>query len=426
MHQRIWQLGRAALLVAGLTGPATAADYRLGMQDRLKVHSLEWPAIGGEYSVGPEGTVSLPLLGEVPASGLKPSALAQTIAQALRAKAGLNEIPNVSVEITQYRPFFVVGTVQRPGPYPFQPGMAVIHAISIAGGHFRAAELGAMRLERDAAVSAGDIQILTSKRQEQFARLLRIRAEIAGTADIMVDPNIQSAELARYVEQERAIMAARSKAFRDESENLDQQLKFLKDEIRSLEEQIAAEESQLQSNRRELDEVRSLIGRGLAPTQRQYLIERGVAQIEGKQRELESFISRARQTISRTELSKQALNNQRRSGLLVEQQQTEAQIAETDKRIQTARELQYEAEVITPGFAEQRAQDETVRFGYSLLRQESDGLREVPADELTAMQPGDIVKVQRVGRAVPPRAFAAPPGSTPPTDARSARAPAPM
>src|SRR5687768_6276910 len=73
-------LGTWGLLTAAslMVHDASASDYqyRLGAQDKLRVHVQEWPALAGEFTIGAEGAVSLPLVGEIPASGLRTSELA--------------------------------------------------------------------------------------------------------------------------------------------------------------------------------------------------------------------------------------------------------------------------------------------------------------------------------------------------------------
>jgi polysaccharide export outer membrane protein len=75
----------------------------------------------------------MPLLGSVPAAGLTPEKLQQNIATELESRTLLQK-PNVSVEITEYRPIFVLGEVNRPGEYPYKPGMTTLSAVSTAGG----------------------------------------------------------------------------------------------------------------------------------------------------------------------------------------------------------------------------------------------------------------------------------------------------
>ena len=128
----------------GLAGPVGSSDYALGSQDkiRLKVFEwrasrdeiFEWTAFNAEYTVGPAGKISLPLVGDVLAAGKSPSELSQAIGQALQTRIGLVEPPSISVEVVQFRPFYIVGDVDRPGEYAYRPGLTLLQAITIAGG----------------------------------------------------------------------------------------------------------------------------------------------------------------------------------------------------------------------------------------------------------------------------------------------------
>lgn len=112
---------------------AAPSAYRLGPGDVVRLITVGDDQLTGEFRVSDSGTIALPLLGGVLASGLTPDALAKWVAQAL-IRANLYTAPSVSVEITGYRPIFVLGEVSRPGQYPYQPGMTMVTAAAVAGG----------------------------------------------------------------------------------------------------------------------------------------------------------------------------------------------------------------------------------------------------------------------------------------------------
>jgi polysaccharide export outer membrane protein len=113
--------------------PGPAGPYRLGAGDALRVRIYDQPQLSGTYAIDDSGLVDLPLLGLVPAAGLSTDGLSQAIAAAL-VQQKLILHPSVAVEISQYRPFYILGEVNTPGQYPYRPGMTVLTAISIAGG----------------------------------------------------------------------------------------------------------------------------------------------------------------------------------------------------------------------------------------------------------------------------------------------------
>lgn len=147
-------------LTAGLAGcaqggdlpvlaSARSASYLLGIGDQVRVVTYGDEQLSDDYRVGDDGTIAVPLLGAMRAAGLSAGALGTSIAAALREHKVLRDA-SVTVEITAYRPIFVLGEVVRPGPYPFQPGMTMLTAATVAGGFtYRAVQDHAMVIRLD-------------------------------------------------------------------------------------------------------------------------------------------------------------------------------------------------------------------------------------------------------------------------------------
>ncbi|MBO0663772.1 polysaccharide export protein [Jiella sp. MQZ9-1] len=118
---------------AGLNQP-----YRLDSGDRLRVIVFGEDGLTNTYPVDKAGFVSLPLIGEVPARGRTAEQVQTEISQ--RYADGYLNKPNVTVQIEQYRPFFIMGEVTNGGQYSYVPGMTVQNAVAIAGGFTPRAE----------------------------------------------------------------------------------------------------------------------------------------------------------------------------------------------------------------------------------------------------------------------------------------------
>lgn len=115
------------------TGAVRAVpEYRLGAADKLRVNVFGEEALTGEFIVGGSGKVSLPLIGEVQAAGLTIGQFQEEIAQALR-QGYINE-PRVSAEVLNYRPFYILGEVNKPGEYPYTNNLTVLNAVATAEG----------------------------------------------------------------------------------------------------------------------------------------------------------------------------------------------------------------------------------------------------------------------------------------------------
>jgi polysaccharide export outer membrane protein len=94
---------------------------------------------GLEYKLGPGDKIRVTvfdeqqLSGEVKAGGLTPSEFKVAVEEQLTA-SGLVRQPKVSTDVVSYRPFFILGEVNKPGQYPYAIGLTVTKAVATAGG----------------------------------------------------------------------------------------------------------------------------------------------------------------------------------------------------------------------------------------------------------------------------------------------------
>ncbi|HCT40381.1 MAG TPA: capsular biosynthesis protein [Moraxellaceae bacterium] len=109
-----------------------SSDYKLGPGDRLGVTVFNEKELSLEVRLSDAGTLSYPLLGEIRAQGMTIGMLKQYLTEQLKSGYLIN--PQVYVTILEYRQFFVNGEVSKPGGFPYQPGLTVRKAISLAGG----------------------------------------------------------------------------------------------------------------------------------------------------------------------------------------------------------------------------------------------------------------------------------------------------
>jgi polysaccharide export outer membrane protein len=124
---------------APMPGPVVVAQpvaydsaYHLDAGDKLRVVVYGQEGLTNTYAIDAAGSITMPLIGAVPARGRTPAGLAAAITAKLRN--GYIRDPSVAVEIDSYRPFFILGEVQAPGQYPYVPNMTVESAVAIAGG----------------------------------------------------------------------------------------------------------------------------------------------------------------------------------------------------------------------------------------------------------------------------------------------------
>src|SRR5690606_19190632 len=107
--------------------------YMLDSGDRIRIIVYEQPELSHSYSVDPAGYIAFPLVGAVSARGATVKQIEKRLAEMLRK--GYLRDPDVSVEVEQYRPIFVMGEVGAAGQYSYVPSMTVQKAVAVAGGY---------------------------------------------------------------------------------------------------------------------------------------------------------------------------------------------------------------------------------------------------------------------------------------------------
>ena len=122
----------AAAYAAAPMPVAYDVSYKLDAGDKLRVVVYGQEGLTNTYAIDAAGSITMPLIGSVPARGRTPAGLAAEISAKLRN--GYIRDPSVAVEIDSYRPFFILGEVAAPGQYPYVPNMSVESAVAIAGG----------------------------------------------------------------------------------------------------------------------------------------------------------------------------------------------------------------------------------------------------------------------------------------------------
>jgi polysaccharide biosynthesis/export protein len=118
-----------------LTGPSVSvpADYVIGPEDVVGVMFWREPEMSGDVTVRPDGMISLPLLGDIRAVGLRPEALS---AEVQKAAGRYLSDANATIVVRQInsRRVFITGEVRSPGAYPLIGPRTVLQLIALAGG----------------------------------------------------------------------------------------------------------------------------------------------------------------------------------------------------------------------------------------------------------------------------------------------------
>jgi protein involved in polysaccharide export with SLBB domain len=110
----------------------SSSEYRLGSGDLISIQVFGEEDLTMEVKLSNKATISYPFLGDIAVLDNTISQLESTITNGLKGDYLIE--PRVNVSVKEYRPFFITGEVAAPGGYPYQPGLTLRKAISLAGG----------------------------------------------------------------------------------------------------------------------------------------------------------------------------------------------------------------------------------------------------------------------------------------------------
>jgi len=131
----------------------------LGPGDVIEVRVFQEPELSGVYQVGGEGDVIFPLCKRVVVGGLTANAAAEVIRSCLAEKYMRD--PQVSVLIKEFnsKKIFVFGEVQKPGTFPYEDGMSVVQAVTLAGGFTKTAAQNSTSVTRHVGGTEAKIKV---------------------------------------------------------------------------------------------------------------------------------------------------------------------------------------------------------------------------------------------------------------------------
>ncbi|WP_097140016.1 polysaccharide biosynthesis/export family protein [Rhizobium subbaraonis] len=392
----------SALLLGILLAPVPAFASKLVPQTRLRLNVVQWmptrgvyerwDALGGEFVVSDEGTIALPVLGNVPVGDLDEAQLAAKIADELKARIGLVEKPEASIAIVDYPPIYVVGDVTTSGEFRFRPGLTVLQALALAGGEFRPEGLSGTR---DRAEFAGELRELNDSILRSTIRVARLDAEMAGAKEFKFDmkPYRKNPLAAGIYDQEKQIFAARAAVVERQSRSFAELRDLMAQEIDALEKKIDSNDEDLDSVRKELATIKPMVDRGVILPTRQTDLERTLRSYQASRLDMVTAIMRARQNIAEATRNLEGLADNRQADVTAQLQSERGALKQLQLRRDTRQRFLTDTLGVDTG-EENGAQPSITT--YSISRRVDGKVTPIDAEETTTLLPGDVVRVQRV------------------------------
>ncbi|THF47183.1 polysaccharide biosynthesis/export family protein [Allorhizobium terrae] len=400
------RLNVSSLALAGflsVLSPAFAfADaYHLGVMDKIRVRVAEWQtaegavrdwsAVSGDYSVSASGTVSLPFIGELPASGKTTAEVASEIGLKMQQLFGLSDRPSASVEISQYRPVYMAGAVQNPGEFPYAPGMTVLKALSVAGG-LKRAETG--QFARNFIQAQGEGSVLVSNRNRLLVRRARILAQINNKPEIEITDDLKKIpDIKQLVESETALMNSQRTNLKVTLSSLADLKTLLTAQIDALGKKLETQTRQLAMVEEDRDKVNNLSEQGLALSSRRLAVEQQVSDLQSGLLDIDTATLKAKQDLNKAQQDETTTRNAWDARLAQELQDTEAQLEERALKLATQQSLMSDALLQSAESAAAKDGENGSNVSYSIVRDKDGKPTEIAATENTVVLPGDVVKV---------------------------------
>lgn len=403
------------VVALGLAAPAAkAADYRLDVGDQVRLKVLdwrstmgdvhEWTGLTGDYRIGADGMVSLPLLGAVKAAGLTVEQLSAAVSTQLQTTVGITFQPRASIEIVDYRPFFILGDVNKPGAYAYRPGLTVLEAISLAGGRYRVND-PTLALTTEGELGAQHLQYTAL-----LARRARLQAELDNAASITFPPELLRSQndpnVAQAMAREEAILKSDRDAFSTEIDSLQQLKSLLTGEVTSLDAKIKNVDQEVALTKQELESTTALVQRGLAVAPREYTQHQAALETETRRLDLDTASLRAKEDIGKADQALVELRNKTRTNIQTELADVEQKLPQLAVRIAAGEQLVGQAQSGTDASHPPKTK--------CLITRRSDGTaKQIDADDSAQVEPGDTIDVLH-GRAATMQQATDPPAADTP------------
>jgi polysaccharide biosynthesis/export protein len=378
-------------LVACLWRTDAHAEYRLDSGDVIEVSVFGVKDFMRRSAINVDGDISLPLLGDIRASGLTLAELRTKLRESL-AKSNIIRSPDVTAELVELRPFYVNGNVAKPGAHPYQPALTVRHAVAIAGGY----ELMRFRMDNPLLLAAdlrNQYESLWTEYVQREARVTSLRASLDGTEA----PNfseLEDAPVARriisdLVKLEMDYFNVRKADQQKETKYLDLLRKNAEEQVDSLISGQKREDEALKVQTENLARAAALSKQGLTTINRVTDEQRAIALQRSRQLDIGNKLAESKRTLDEYGRRIEKADDDNRARLLRELQDAVGNLDRVRTQLQAVGEkLLYVAAI--------KSQIAEGNFGepHIVIYRKVDGKQSsIAADESSEVQPGDVIDI---------------------------------
>ena len=373
----------ATSAIASVIEPAT---LDITAAEKINVKIQGQPELSGDYRIGDDQSISIPVLGRVSVAKLNAAALEKVLAERIARLVGREAF--VTVEVVDYRPVFISGYVSRPGASAWKPGMTALQAVTISGGTFRSAASNGI----DGGAKT-KLQRTVDDQKRVLATIARLNAERAGAAQIDIPPRLIALvgrkEAQELIDAQTTSFLSRKNATEAQVSSLERAIVLAKEELTNVRAQRQRLADQLKFRQKQFAQLKVLYDK-------QFLRIDRLSEEEIKISDLEEKVASLGVAISRTDGTLVGLQRD-----LANIRQDRGAIIDTDllKLERDSAQLELEIEAAGPSARIVRrplADADTPKqevIVYEIVRQDTTGPKTLPADRNTLLRPGDMLVV---------------------------------
>ncbi len=391
------------------------ADYRLHVGDVVEISVARAPELKQRVPVQLDGSISFPMLGNLPIAGLTPSEAQARIQAILATKVFRQRISDgreneimidhdeVTATVVEYRPVYVNGDVSKPGEYSYRPLMTVRQAVALSGGY----ELMRYRMQNPILESAdlrAEYETLWAEFAKEQAHVWRLKTELGEDKNLdrsnLKDLPFGQSTISEIVHVEAEQLKARQADYDSQKEFLQRAIALGQNQVGVLTEQQKQDDEGAQADIDELQRTMDLYGKGSLPSPRVADSRRAVLMSSTRKLQTSAQLMQIKQ--QQDDFTRQIgkLDAQRKMELLRELQDANLRLSEIRAKLQsTAEKLQY-ATIVKSQFMRGSGSEPQI----AVIRIGEKGQQRILANEESELQPGDVVEVTlRPGLSSEPR-----------------------
>jgi polysaccharide biosynthesis/export protein ExoF len=338
---------------------------------KLSLKFSDIPRLNGDYRVNADQTVTIPGLGRLSIAGITIPQFEEILTERATGIAGRDVY--VTVEVSEYRPIFITGSVPRVGPLPWQPELTVEQAVAAVGGVAQMHAADTLIQRRRTEVDE----------QRLIATMARLKAEQQGAERIETPDELVKlagkVEAAKLIDAQFALMQNRRSSMQKQLEALAVGKTLANQELEALRIQRSKLDNQLQLRRKQRERIQSLLEQKLTVADRALDEEIKVSDLEEKAANLSAATARVQATI--TNFDREALNL------------AEARKSEIDtETIRLERELAQTRAVLNVLKSGDQEKEPSIRYSIS-RRGKGNEVKLIDAGPASLLMPGDLLAV---------------------------------